>query len=438
MDDKNDKLSVAGLKEYVRSKTLFHDFGLSLQHILIGMTTIISVPIVFSSILGLSKANQTHLVQMSLLVSGIMTIIHSQGFKKIGARTQCLVGPDTTVLAIAFKSIGQVGLSGFFGILLMGGVLSFGFAKTIKYWYKRISKPLIASVLMVFCIMALPASLDLFLGGIGSPEYGTIRNILIGSSVLTFAMFLYHNGYGFIRNAAVGLSILFGIAISIPLGIFDTAFIAKNFIFYKPLSMSYTPTVELKSLIIFIPGLIVLIFKQIADLIVSSEWLHHTDKDKEELIQNGLYGNTIGYVLSGLFGSLPTSFINQNLGLAMLINDRNKRTTVLAGIVLCLLSLMPNFVSILLLIPAPIIGAVMLITLTALMQLSFIMIKSMEWHPKNSMILCFSTLTGIIGFIHPEAVESFPITIQLFFESGITMAVFCGVILQIVIPEPES
>ncbi|MFR1318710.1 MAG: solute carrier family 23 protein, partial [Peptostreptococcus anaerobius] len=71
--------------------------------------------------------------------------------------------------------------------------------------------PLITgTVVSLIGITLLPVSIDWAAGGVGSPDYGSLKNLTIAFVIMLFTLFLNHFGKGILSTAAVFIGMIFG------------------------------------------------------------------------------------------------------------------------------------------------------------------------------------------------------------------------------------
>jgi len=96
---------------------------LGLQHVLVMYAGDVAVPLIVSETLRLTASETVMLINSSLFVAGIVTLIQCLGVWKFGARLPVMMG--ATFLSVApMISMGlesHIGLQGYYGALLVSG-----------------------------------------------------------------------------------------------------------------------------------------------------------------------------------------------------------------------------------------------------------------------------------------------------------------------------
>lgn len=408
--------------------------GLTFQHLLIALPAIIAVPVLFGAIVGLSQEEIVQLTQASVLISGAMTILHSIRYKGIGSAAPMVIGADMAIIAIGIRAASQMNLRTFFTMIAMGAIFAWAVAYFLPKRLKLISPPVIVATMLIYSVSFLPIALDWFLGGVGSPDYGSMRNILVGASVLAFTLFLNQYGRGFLKHGSIGLGLIFGFTISLPLGLVKWTASGSSWI-SLPEVMPYVPTFDSSTVAIVFPILVVLLVKQLMDLFLYAKQTQLSETEEAELIGQGMRTNAVGYLLSALVGGMPTSAQTQNFGINTFLQHTSRPAILLTGVCLIAVGLLPKFSAALVFIPLPVLGAMGFLLVASLFCMTIETAKHIKWSQKGTLVLSLSFLFGLVALLKPESGYSFSQGFRVLFESGITVSFIAGLFLELVIPE---
>lgn len=408
--------------------------GIAIQHLLIAIPAIVAVPVLFGAIVGLNHEEMVRMTQMTILLSGLMTLLHSANHKWFGSHAPMVFGADVAVIAVGIRAASQLNLRAFFLILCLGAVLSLLISKLWIRKSRLLSPPVVMASMLIYSLTMMPTALDWFLGGVGAPDYGSVRNVLVGSSVLAFTLFLSQYGKGVLKYGAIGLGMLLGVTISLPLGLVKWSEYNEKW-FSLPELMPYTPSFSQEALIIVVPIVIVLLVKQYLDLTFFGIQAGFETEEELKLYQKGSRTNAVGFGLSFLLGALPTSALSLNLGIQSFLQKNCNRSVVMTGVVLVLLGLMPRVSAKLLFIPLPVLGAMGFLLIASLFNLTVIYSKHMRWTVKSTWVLTLSFLFGLMTLVMPETGIAFSKGGRILLESGICVTFFSGLILEFVMPE---
>ncbi len=421
-------------EKYTDDQSILSTVGISVQHLLIALPAIISVPVLFGAIIGLNQEEMVRITQISILLSGIMTVLHGIYYKGIGSRAPMVMGADMAVVAVGIRAASMLNLRTFFAMMLIAALGAYLVSVLISRGFKLISPPVVLSSMLIYSISFLPVSLDWFLGGIGSPDYGSTRNILVGVAVLSFTLFLNQYGRGILKFGSIGLGMILGFAISLPLGLIKWTTQNGDWI-SVPKILPYMPNFSLDTAIFVLPIIIVLIVKQLMDLYMYSNQMGLSQEDESNLLRNGMRTNAIGYILAFIFGGIPTSAQTQNFGVSSFLQVTSKKSIFITGFILIAVGMIPKLTAWLVFIPLPVLGALGLLLISSLFMMSISTAKHFKWSTKAVTVLSLSFLFGLLALFKPDSGVSINQSFRIILQSGITMSFLSGILLELVIPE---
>lgn len=417
------------------SNGLLKSLGVAIQHLLIAMPLIIAIPELFGSSVGLNHAEIIRITQVTILLCGVMTLLHTSKNPWIGGRANMLIGTDMAILAIGIRSASEIRLSTLFGTMILVSIITWVLSHYAQVWYKFISPAVMSATLLIYCISFLPVALDWFMGGVGAPDYGNSRNILVGAAVMVFSLFLNQYGKGFLKTGAIGLGIILGVSISVPLGLVNFNAMQGALFFSLPEVLPYWPTIELETFKWVLPVLLVVLFKQIMDLSIHAKQLGLNEQEETDLVKKGLKANALGYALSFIFGAVPTSSPAQNLGFNAFGQADDRAAIIMSGFLLILAGLIPIIASGFTILPLPVLGAISLLLIATLFNVVVTYMTSIKWNHKQLFVGSLAFIFGLLALIKPEGTQAFGYTGKVILESGLSISFLTGMFLELVIPE---
>lgn len=409
--------------------------GVAIQHLLIAMPLIIAIPELFGSSVGLNQAEIIRITQVTILLCGIMTLLHASKHPVLGSNAAMVIGTDLAILAIGIRSASEIRLSTLFGMMILIAMLTWLLSRYAHIWYKYLTPAVLSATLLVYCISFLPVALDWFMGGVGAPDYGNSRNILVGGAVMAFTLFLNQYGKGFLKTGSIGLGIILGFSISVPLGLVKFNWSQQTSFLAIPEIMPYWPTLDLETMKWILPVLLVVLFKQIMDLSLYAKQIGLNHEEETLLFKKGLKTNALGYGLTFLLGAVPTSSPSQNLGFNAFGRADERSAIIISGVLLIIAGLIPSLAGIFTILPLPVLGAISVLLISALFNLVVTYMTSVKWNHKQLFVGSLAFLLGLLPLIRPEGTQAFGFTGKVILESGICISFLTGMFLELVIPE---
>lgn len=417
-----------------KQEDLLSTISISVQHLLIALPAIISVPVLFGAIIGLNQEEMVRIIQISIFISGVMTLLHGIYYKGIGSRAPMVMGADMAIVAVGIRAASMLNLRTFFAMMLIAALGAYLVSLLVSRGFKLISPAVVLSTMLIYSISFLPISLDWFLGGVGSPDYGSTRNILVGAAVLSFTLFLNQYGRGILKFGSIGLGMVLGFAISLPLGLIKWTSQTGAWI-SMPKLLPYTPEFSLDTVVFVLPIIVVLIVKQLMDLYMYSKQMQLSEEEEQDLLKRGMKTNAIGYLLTFVLGGIPTSAQTQNFGVSSFLQVTSKKSILITGLILMIVGLVPKLAAWLVFIPLPVLGALSMLLIASLFNMSISTVKHFKWTSKAVTVLSLSFLFGLLALFKPDSGVSINQSFRIILQSGITMSFISGILLELVIPE---
>lgn len=408
---------------------------LALQHIFAAFGGIIVVPIVLSSALGLDAKTSTVLISSTILAAGIATFIQSRGFGPIGARVACVMGTDFTFVAPAIAVGTKFGLAGIFGATILGASIVIILSFFVKPLMKLFPPIVTGTVVCLIGLTLLPVSIDWAAGGVGSSNYGSLKNIAIALFIMIFTLMLNHYGKGLLSSASILIGMVLGYIICIPLGMVDFSSVAEASWISFPQIWSYGVKFNLEAVLPFIPAYFVTIIGTVGCLKAITEVSGIEEQEKP--IASGVLSDGVGSLIAGIFGALPNTSFSQNIGLIPLTKVASRYVTMMAGVLLVILGLFPKFAALINIMPQPVLGGVGIVMFGTVAAAGIQTLSSVKLNNRNMLIIATSIGLGLGVTFRPEFISKLPEALKMIFSSGISTGTIVALLLNLILRDKE-
>ncbi|AUM97832.1 purine permease [Clostridium botulinum] len=408
---------------------------LGLQHIFAAFGGIIVVPIVISAALGFDAQTSTALISSAILAAGVATFIQSKGIGPIGARVACIMGTDFTFVAPAIAVGGKFGLSGIFGATILGAGIVIILSFFVKPLMKLFPPIVTGTVVSLIGLTLLPVSIDWAAGGVGSANYGSLKNISIALFIMIVTLLLNHYGKGLVSSASILICMVVGYIICIPLGMVNFSSVSQASWVSLPKIFGYGITFNLQVLLPFIPAYFVTIIGTVGCLKAITEV--SGIKADEKPITAGVLSDGVGSMLAGVFGALPNTSFSQNIGLIPLTKVASRYVTMMAGILLVILGLFPKFAALINIMPQPVLGGVGIVMFGTVAAAGIQTLSGVKLNNRNMLIIATSIGLGLGVTFRPEFIAKLPESLKMIFSSGISTGTIVALLLNVILKEKE-
>ncbi|MFT9495056.1 nucleobase:cation symporter-2 family protein [Anaerosolibacter sp.] len=406
---------------------------LAFQHIMAAFGGIVAVPLVVGGVLGLPVADLAYLVSAALFMAGVATFIQAKGIGKCGARVPCVMGTDFTFVGPSIAVGLAGGLPAIFGATILGSFVEIILSRFIKPLRKFFPPIVTGTVVTLIGLTLLPVSIDWAAGGFGAADYGSIKNVGVAMAVMIVTMLLNRYGKGIVSSAAVILGLIFGYAISLPLGLLHFEPIKEAGWIAFPSIFKFGVTFSFAFVLPFITAYLVTTIETVGVLMAIGE-ASGRELTSEE-IEAGILADGVGSFIAGFFGAGPNTSFSQNVGLIPLTKVASKFVVVVAGVILMLLGIFPKFGALIAIMPNPVLGGAGIIMFGVVAASGIKTLKDVEMSNRNLLILAISLGLGLGVTVRPDFISQLPEALKSLFSSGISAGTIAALVLNIVLTE---
>lgn len=410
---------------------------LGLQHILAMFVSNITPIIIVAGVLGISPEQKTLLIQASMLVAGLNTLIQAYTIGPIGAKLPIVVGTSFAFVPVAISIGTKYGFEGVLGAALVGGIFEGLLGLVIKRVRKYFPPIVTGVVVLSIGLSLLPVGIKSFAGGVGSPDFGSIENLLIGTVVLITVVFFKQFTKGILSTGSIFVGTIVGFIVAFIFGKVNLQPLIQADYITIPKPLMFGFTFHFDAILAMILMFIVSAVETVGDMsgvTMGGSGRETTDKE----LSGGILADGLGSTLAAIFSVLPTTSFSQNTGIIAMTGIMSRFVVATGAMFLIVGAFIPKIGALFTIIPASVIGG-SLVMVFAMISISGInLITKVPLKSRNSVILSVSLGLGYgLGNV-PEALNAFPESIKLIFGgSGIVVSGTIAVLLNIILP-PEN
>lgn len=411
---------------------------LGFQHVVAAIVGVVTPAILVANVTNLGAADKTILIQISLIVTALATLLQLYPIGRIGSGLPVIIGMSfayvPTILAIG----GQFGIATIFGAQIAGGIAAFLVGMFIKQL--RIFFPPIVTGTVIFTIgLSLYAvAVRYMAGGGGNPTFGSPRNWLVAIITLFVVIFLTYFTKGFTKLAAILIGMIVGYLVALAMGMvsFDPVQQASWFQIVAP--GHFGIKFEISAIISMVIMYIVNAVQAIGDL--SSTTLGGLDREPTDReLSGGIMANGITSVITAFLGGLPTATYSQNVGIVTVNKVVNKMVFAFAAVVFLIAGLIPKFASMLTTIPQSVIGGATISVFAMITMTGIKMIASAKLTPRNTAIVGLAVALGVGVTSVSGSLAGFPEWVgTVFGSSSVVISTLVAIVLNLVLPKDKE
>ncbi len=386
---------------------------------------------------GITDIELATLVQVSMLIAGVGTLIQLYPIWKIGSRLPVVMGVSFTFVGTLSFIASNYNFSTMIGAVIAGGIFEGILGLNYKYWKKLISPIVSACVVTTIGFSLLSVGVRSFGGGyvenFGEPKYILIGFITLVSCIL-FSIF----AKGHLKQLNVLFGLIVGYIVAASMNMVDfTSFtntVQSAGIISIPKILPYKPVFNIGTILSVVIVFLVSAAETIGDTsAVVSGGLNREITDKE--IAGSLACDGFVSSISGMFGCAPITSFSQNVGLINMTKVVNRFTIMTGAVTLIIAGLVPAVGAFFSTLPQPVLGGCTIMMFGTIVVSGMNMIGKCGYTQRNTIIAALSISVGL-GFTQvPEIFNFAPALVKDIFSGNPVAGVFIlAMILNLILP----
>ena len=428
--------------------------SLALQHLVAMIVGCVTPAIIIANALGLPQSERVLLIQVSLVMSAVTTLIELFPIGgKLGSGLPVMFGISFAYLPSMQAIVGGGGdIATIAGAMVIGGIV----AAVVGVFVKKIRRffPPIITGTVVFTIglSLYPTAINYMAGGAGNTYevvvlrkgltsalvHGSWQNWAVAAFTLIVVMILSNKGKGICKLAAILLGMIAGYIVAAVFGMVDLSEVRDAAWFSLPQFMHFGIKFEFSACIALALLFAINAIQAIGDLTATTVGGLNREPTDQEL-QGDIVTYGLTNVLSAFFGSLPTATYSQNVGIVTTNKVVNRVVFALAGGFLLLAGLIPKFSAILTTIPQCVLGGATITVFSTIAMTGMKLIASETISPRNTTIVGLSAALGVGISQSSSALSQVPESITIIFgKTPVVIATLMAVLLNLILPQENT
>ena len=408
---------------------------LSFQHVLL-MVVSLGFPILLAGQLSLSLLQTNSIIAFSMLAAGIGSIIQSVGLPYIGSKYLCpnVCGPSYYSLSLSAAWIG--GLPLMRGMIIIAGLIEIALAPIVQKMKSIFPTYIVGLVVTMVGVSIIKTAVTSFFG---LEFHGdAIRNsdILIGVFTLIVTVLANLWGKGFVRMYSLIIGLLAGWIVALfvqpehwqhIIAMHETPFFALPHFGEELFNISFNWGMLIPFTVIAISGSLKSFGNLLAAQKISEPELKTVDFAP---IRKGLIADGFSTALAGLLGGLAVDTSSSNIGLAGATKVVSRWISVVAGIIFIVLAFFPKFISVLSMMPHPVLGASIIFAGSFMIVTGMKETFSDEWNQHKTFVIGISFFFGLSTAFLPQLYARAPQVVQVIFTDPLPTTTVLAIILN--------
>ncbi|MCY4225066.1 MAG: purine/pyrimidine permease [Bacteroidetes bacterium] len=423
------------LYEPHESPPLSLTIGLGFQLVILNIGGIVLTPAIVIRAGGGSAEYLAWAVFAAVIISGASTILQALGKYRIGAGYVLIMGTSGAFIGICISAMLDGGPALMSTLVIISSLVQITFARKLSKFRRILTPAVTGTVIMLIAVTVMPILFDMMAQ---VPENATISGVATSAGVtLLVTVLLAIKARGFLRLWSPMIGVVIGAIVSAFFGLYNIEMVQESQWFGFPsggwpgLDLTFGPTFW-AFLPAFIFVTIIGAIETVGDSIAIQKVSWRTPRAPDfRTVQGALSADGIGNFLSGVGGTIPNTTYSTAVSVVELTGVASRACGVAIGIILLVMSVNPKFLSIILAIPDPVVGAFLTVLIAMLFVLGMKIVVQDGINYRNGLICGISFWIGVglqNGVIFPEFFDDFAAGT---FENGMVSGGLVAILLTI-------
>ena len=426
---------------------LRQSFPLALQHVVAMVVGCCTPAFLVANACELDAANSAVLIQASLLLACLATLLQLFPIAKlIGARLPMVMGVSFACVPAMLSTVeaykDALAAPDIIGVILGAQLTGACVAVLFGLFVDKIRvlfPPMVAgTVVFSIGISLWPTAVKYMAGGAGAADFGSWQNWLVAFVTLAVVLGFTHFAKGLPKLAAILIGLAAGYIVAVCFGMVNFGNIASADIVALPAPLHFPLRFEGPVIASMAILYIVNSVQAIGDIsATTSGAMDRMPTDRE--LRGGIVCNGATNIIGALFGGLPTATFSQNVGIVTTTKVVNRFVISLAAAVIGIAGLSPVVAQAFRSIPNAVIGGATITVFAPIAMTGVRLTFSQGFTPRNMAVVGIAVAMGVGITQSPGCFAGFPEWVQTIFGSNmVTTTTVLVILLNLIIPKDKA
>ncbi|HKN23674.1 MAG TPA: solute carrier family 23 protein [Candidatus Acidoferrum sp.] len=407
--------------------------GASIQHVLLMSVGWLYIVVIVNAAGG-TEAQAQDLMRMSMIAAGLATIL--QGTRGIlGSGYLCPLSSSLTYLPSSILAVRTAGFSLLLGMVAFAGATT-GILSRMTRHLRILFPPEVTGLMVCMSGLQLIAiGCPRFVGYVGPGSVPHFRTVLIGMVTLVamVAATVWNRGKLHVLPLLVGL--IFGYGLSLAFGNLPwNQFLRELSEPWVSLPHRVTSGLSFRfSLVVpFLIACVTANLKTVGDLTLCQK-INDADWKRTDMksISGGLLASGFGTFFSGLSGGVAQNTVSSSIGLSLATGTTSRSIALPAGLAVIALAFFPKIAAVLVAMPAPVVGAMLIYSACFIVIGGLQLLTSRMLDARRIFAVGISFIFGLSVDISPDLYREVPEFLRPVFSSSVAFATILVISLSL-------
>lgn len=419
----------------------------AVQHVLASLVGIITPPLIIGSALGLNDW-LPYLISMSLLASGIGTLLQSNRIWGVGAGMICLQGTSFAFLGVTLAGGFWVKSQGggpedimamLFGVNFIAALVPMLVSRFIEPLKKLFTPLITGTVIALIGISLIKVSVTNWGGGHGAPGFGSPANVALGALTLGVIVIMSRAENRWLRLTAVVAGIAVGCIAAALSGHFHPAPLGD--VWFRlpalfPFGFHFNWSIFLPIALVSLICILEAVGDLTANCLISQQPIDNAAFRTR--LKGGILADGLSCLIAAALCSFPNTTFAQNNGVIQMTGVASRYVGRYIAGMLILLGLFPAVGGLLQQIPTPVLGGATLVMFGSVVAAGIRILTQTPLTRRDMLIIGLAFGIGLGIEAVPEFLAQFPKIVGNLLGSAATSGGLTAIVLNLIIPEEKS
>ena len=406
---------------------------LGLQHVFVMTAGWIMVVVIVTTIGG-TEAEVENVLRMSMIASGIATILQSLANSRVGSGYFCPISSGPAYVSASMLAGRFGGLRSIFAMTVISGLFEGALSRILPRLRPLFPPEVTGLVVTMVGIELVTLGCPRFVGYQGGTgPRGTAALIATVTLAAMVAPTVWGKGKLKLYPLLIGLAI--GSIVAYFLGAFQAERLEKIVvapIFSLPRKAQAGWTFELDLLPAFLIASLASTLKSVGDLTLCQK-INDADWKRTDMrsVSGGMLAGAIGTGLSGLLGGIGQSTFSSNVGLSLATGATSRAIAIPCGVLMMILAFFPKLAAFFAVMPDPVMGAILVYVACYMILAGVQVITSRMLDARRIFIVGVPLIFGLSVDMVPGLFRDVPHHVQPLFSSSLAVSTVLVVVLNL-------
>lgn len=407
---------------------------LVIQHIVL-MSSMLVLPTVLISEIGGTFEQVRSVVGLTMIASGIGTILQAIRCRFLGSGFLCPTLCGTNFFLASLDATWLGGLPLMRGMTIIAGLIEVVFARLINVIKFLFPTEITGLVILMLAQRLIPLGISKFAGVSYEGEPLQLSNLMVGSVTLLVMVGVNVWSKGKMRLYSVLFGLICGCTLSYFMGLFVPIrfhnIINSPWVAVPMLDHMWQLSFQWSLLPAFIVVSITGALKSLGNLtmceqINDDKW-QHSDMKR---ISGGLMADALSVTISGLLGGIAANTSASNIALTRSTGATSRVIGYAAGALFIVLGFFPKIAGLLTAIPSPVIGAILIVMISFVVIAGIQTMVSAGMDTRKTLVIGIAFVIGISLDVLPSLFTTIPHYLRPLVHSSLTLSTLLAVVLN--------